>query len=158
MRYSTINPLRSNFRVITAIFSDVRIFSFIVSGDQSHVVTLVYHWLWIMIEQQHDKMNKMTCAPSADSDQPRQPPSLISLCCALNGKLRTWDFSSCRQRSIWSDWADAQADLCLCWAHRSFCLFCSVAAQLIWMKTKCVKLPLHQYNTVKILIIQNPLL
>ena len=25
----------------------------------------------------HDKTDKMTCAPNEDSDQPRQPPSLI---------------------------------------------------------------------------------
>ena len=30
----------------------------------------------------------------------------------------------------WSDWADAQADLSLCWAHKSFCWFCHVAAHL----------------------------
>ena len=28
-------------------------------------------------EPPHDKTNKMTCAPSADSDQPGHPPSLI---------------------------------------------------------------------------------
>ena len=36
-------------------------------------------------EPQHNKTNKMTCAPSEDSDQPGDQPSLISLCCALNG-------------------------------------------------------------------------
>ena len=28
-------------------------------------------------EPQHDKTNKMTCAPSEDSDQPEHSPSLI---------------------------------------------------------------------------------
>ena len=28
--------------------------------------------------------------------------------------------SSCGQRRLWSDWADAQADLSLCWAHSHF--------------------------------------
>ena len=36
-------------------------------------------------EPQHDKTNKMACAPSKDSDQPGHSPSLISLRCALNG-------------------------------------------------------------------------
>ena len=36
----------------------------------------------------------------------------------------------------WSDWADAQADLSLRWAHRSFCLFCLAAAQIRILKTK----------------------
>ena len=31
----------------------------------------------------------------------------------------------------WSDWADAQADLSLCWAHRSFCWFCHEAAHYL---------------------------
>ena len=34
------------------------------------------------------------------------------------------------QRSLWSDWADAQADLSLRWAHMPFCWFCHEAAQL----------------------------
>ena len=35
----------------------------------------------ILSEPQHDKTNKMTCAPSKDSDQPWHWPSLISLRC-----------------------------------------------------------------------------
>ena len=31
----------------------------------------------ILYEPAHDKTNKMTCAPSEDSDQPGHPPSLI---------------------------------------------------------------------------------
>ena len=46
-------------------------------------------WYWncdIAINEPHrDKTIKMACAPSEDSDQPRHPPSLISLRCALNG-------------------------------------------------------------------------
>ena len=38
--------------------------------------------------------------------------------------------SSCGQRGLWSDWADAQADLSLRWAHRSFCWFCCEMAQI----------------------------
>ena len=34
--------------------------------------------------------------------------------------------SSCGQRRPWTDWADAQADLSLCWGHISFCWFCFV--------------------------------
>ena len=32
------------------------------------------------------------------------------------------------QRTLWSDWADSQADLSLSWAQRSFCWFCHEAA------------------------------
>ena len=31
---------------------------------------------------------------------------------------------------LWSDWANAQADLSLCWTQRSFCWFCHEAAQM----------------------------
>ena len=32
------------------------------------------------------------------------------------------------QRRLWSDWADAQADLSFRWAHMPFCWFCQEAA------------------------------
>ena len=31
----------------------------------------------------------------------------------------------------WSDWADAQADLSLRWAHMLFCWFCHEMAQIV---------------------------
>ena len=34
------------------------------------------------------------------------------------------------QRRLWSDWADAQADLSLRWAHMPFCWFCHEEAQI----------------------------
>ena len=82
---------------------------------------------------------------SAQSDQ--------SLRCALSEKLRTqaffkrtaktdqtggmprliWVFAgrTCTDSEDWSDWADAQADLSLRWAHMPFCWFCHEAAQLV---------------------------
>ena len=33
------------------------------------------------------------------------------------------------QQRLWSDWADDQADLNLCWAHMSFCWFCHALPQ-----------------------------
>ena len=45
--------------------------------------TVIYCWwgldamITIIIVPEHDKTNKMTCAPSEDSDQPGHPPSLI---------------------------------------------------------------------------------
>ena len=41
--------------------------------------------------------------------------------------------SSCGQRRLWSDWADAQADLSLPWAHMPFCLLCHEAAHIAMM-------------------------
>ena len=71
--------------------------------------------------------------PNEDSDQPGQ--SLISLRCAFSRQLRAARANS-EQLRLWSDWADAQADLILRWAHSHFvgfvmsrlscwqCLFC----------------------------------
>ena len=85
-------------------------------------------------EQQHDKTNKMTCAPSKDSGQPVHLPSLIRHCTVLaihmkKSLVRSYPLSS--QRRLWSDWADTQADLSLCLSHRSFCWFCYAVAHLI---------------------------
>ena len=33
---------------------------------------------------------------------------------------------------IWSDWVDAQANLCLCWAHMPFCWFCHEAVYFFY--------------------------
>ena len=41
----------------------------------------------VLYEQQHDKTNKMTCAPSEDSDQPGHLPSLITLRCPHEERL-----------------------------------------------------------------------
>ena len=42
----------------------------------SRVMAQVKVLLFTVSEPQHDKTNKMTCAPSEDSDQPGHPPSL----------------------------------------------------------------------------------
>ena len=46
------------------------------------------------------------------------------------------------QQRLRSDWADAQSDLSLCWAHMLFCRFCHALAQFktITMKAKWVAL------------------
>ena len=83
----------------------------------------------------HDKTNKKICAPSEDSDQPGHPPSLIRVFAVRS--LGSWGpkLSSCGQRRLCSDWADAQADLSLRWAQRSFCWFCHEAAHIAFHGT-----------------------
>ena len=68
-------------------------------------------WAATWQNQQND------CAPSKDSDQPGHPPSLIRVF-AVHMK-KAWDLSYqlSAQRRLRSDWADAQADLSLRWAH-----------------------------------------
>ena len=56
----------------------------------------------------------MTCAPSEDSDKPVHPPSLIR---------------------VFAVHSVAQADLSLCWVHRSFCWFCHAQALMSFVTT-----------------------
>ena len=83
------------------------------------------HWKY---EPPHDKTNKMICAPSEDSEQPGHPPSLIRVIAVRMKKHCILSYPSSALGRLWSDWADAQADLSLHWAHRSFCWFCREAA------------------------------
>ena len=49
-------------------------------------------------------------------------------------KLRVLSYQLSAKPRLWSDWADAQADLSLRWVHRSFCWFCRAVAH-IWHAT-----------------------
>ena len=77
-----------------------------------------------------DKTNKMACAPSKDSDQPGHLPSLIRVFTVRVKKAWVLSYPLSAQRRLWSDWADAQADLSLRWAHMPFCWFCHEVAQM----------------------------
>ena len=60
------------------------------------------------------------CAPSEDSDQPGHPPSLIRVLAVRMKQAWALSYPLSAQRRLWSDWADAQADLSLRWAHTHF--------------------------------------
>ena len=60
------------------------------------------------------------CAPSEDSDQPGHPPSLIRVFIVCMKKAWILSYPLSAQQRLWSDWADAQADLSLRWAHSHF--------------------------------------
>ena len=62
----------------------------------------------------------MTCAPSEDSDQPGHPPRLIRVFAVRMKKAWILSYPLSAQRRLRSDWADAQADLSLRWAHSHF--------------------------------------
>ena len=81
-------------------------------------------------EPPHDKTNKMACAPSEDSDQTAQPPSLIRVFAVRMKKVWVLSYPLSAQRRFWSDWADAQADLSLRWAHSYYVGF--VTRRLRW--------------------------
>ena len=76
------------------------------------------------------KPTKWVCAqPSEDSDQPGHLPSLIRIFAVCMEKPWVLSYPWSAQRRLRSNWADAQADLSLRWAH-SLCWFCHVVAHV----------------------------
>ena len=53
------------------------------------------------------------CAASEDSDQPGHPPSLIRVFTVRMKKASILSYLLGAEQRLWSDWADAQADLSL---------------------------------------------
>ena len=70
-----------------------------------------------------------TCAPSEDSDQPAHSRSLIRIFTERILDRHRCSVSSCGQRRLRSDCADAQADLSLRWTHLPEGMFSHVAVQ-----------------------------
>ena len=62
-----------------------------------------------IIEQKHDKTNKMSCVPSEDSDQPGHPSSLIIVFAVLSMGSQGPKASTSGQRRLWLDWVDSHA-------------------------------------------------
>ena len=69
------------------------------------------------------------CATREVSDQPAHPRSLIRFF-AGHVPLSASRLSKEDKREALSYWVDVQADLCICWLHRSYCRFCSALAQI----------------------------
>ena len=67
-----------------------------------------------------DKTNKMACVPSKDPGQPGHLPSLIRVFAFHMKKAWVLSYPLSAQRRLWTDWADAQADLSLHWMHSHF--------------------------------------
>ena len=78
-----------------------------------HQPCLLFHFIWAASWQ---NQQSGWYAPNEDSDQPVHPPSLIRAFTVRSMGSLGSNLSSCGQRRLWSDWADAQADLILRWA------------------------------------------
>ena len=76
--------------------------------------------------------NKMAWVLSEDSIQVEHPPSLIRIFTVRMKKAWFLSYPLNAQRRLWSDWADAQADLSLCWVRSHF--VCFVMRQLQWFE------------------------
>ena len=111
---------------------------------------LIYPLLDLLFEPPRDKTNKMACAPSEDSDQPGHPPSLIRVFAVRMKKAWTLSCPLSAQRRLWSDWADAQADLSLRWAHSHNVGFCHEAAHFIYLLFILSEFLQHNSTSIRI--------
>ena len=125
----------------------VRIVKILKPGRPKNCCNYPKH-LWVVSwqNQQND------CAPSEDSDQPGHPPSLIRVFAVRMKKARGLSYPMSALRRFWSDWADAQADLSLRWAHSSFCRFCHEAALMCQndRDTVCPDLSIRKLIIIKV--------
>ena len=69
-------------------------------------------------------------ANSGDLDQPAHPRSLIRVFTDHVCLLQPRGYPKGDKRESLPYWLDAQADLSLCWSHRSHCKFCRATAQI----------------------------
>ena len=99
---------------------------------------LIFMITWAMTWQ--NQQNE--CVPSEDSDQPGHLPSLIRVFAVRMKKPRALSYPMSAQQRLWSDWADAQADLSLRWAHMSFFWFCHEVAHILTTAVMYIFTPL----------------
>ena len=124
---------------------------------QPACLIIVHIWATSWQNQQNE------CAPSEDSDQPGHPPSLIRVFAVRMKKLWVHSYPLSTQRRLWSDWADAQADLSLRWAHNHIVCFVMRRLIFIWHDIKdivgvqysfllitCIKY-IFEYRTIPII-------
>ena len=84
------------------------------------IVLSLYAFIKFIIWAARWQNQQNGCAPSEDSDQSGHPPSLIRVFAVRMKKAWVLSYPLSAQRRLWSDWADAQADLSLRWAHTHF--------------------------------------
>ena len=89
----------------------------------TYSLSIYIYWYWAAAQQ--NQQNNMHPAKTQISlgIRPFWLASLLSAWRILGSLATYWAHSE-----DWSGCADAQADLSLCWAHRSFCWFCRAAA------------------------------
>ena len=88
-------------------------------------------------EPRHDKTNKMSVHPAKTQISLGIGP-VWSVFPIRMKKAWVLSYPLSAQRRLWSDWADAQADLSLCWAHSHF-----VGFVMSWLKSIYSKMNYH---------------
>ena len=136
-------------RISDVHVQNIFVFHYYLYINFSNVSFVVCHSIFIHWHT-FDKTNKVASAPSEDSDQPGHPPSLIGVFTVRS--MGSWGpkLSSCGQLRLWSDWANALADLSLRWAHMPLCWLCHETAQF-YLYCTLIQWPFlcsSQYNFV----------
>ena len=88
----------------------------------------------------HVKTSKMTFAPSKDSNQPGNLPSLIRVFLSAYRQFESVATHKAHSED-WSDWEDAHPDLSLRWAHMLFCWLI-----VMWWLIFCFIVSDHHYT------------
>ena len=110
---------------ICSVYLNIWIF---YDGIWSYISANSYFFFYIWATSWQNQ--QCGCAPSEDSDQPGHMPSLIRVFAVRMRKAWVLSYPLSGQRRLWSDWADAEADLSLRWGHMPFCWFCHAVAQI----------------------------
>ena len=66
-----------------------------------------------VVEPSRDKTNKMACVPVNLESLFHLPRLILVLTVCLKAMILSYMYPLSAQRRLWSDWADAQADLSL---------------------------------------------
>ena len=116
---------------VSSLFDIVKIQN-IPSLKKNMAVIILNFEQWVyhrVSEPPHDKTSKMTVCPAKTQIS-------LGICRLIRGfavrSIDSWrsKVSSCGQQRLGSDWADAQADPSLHWAHMPFCWFCHEVARM----------------------------
>ena len=89
----------------------------------------------LILEPPHDKTSKVSVRPA----KTRNPPSLIRVFAVRMKEPWFLSYPLSAQRRLWSDWADAQADLSLPWVHTILLVLSWGGSFLVSVKD-CIKL------------------
>ena len=100
----------------------------VVSIRSSYDQLLVWDCMCISYEPPHDKTSNVVVRPAKTQISLGIRP-VWSVFAVRMKKVWVLSYPLSAQRRLWSDWADAQADLGLRWAQ-SFCWFCHEAAHM----------------------------
>ena len=100
------------------------------------------HASWIFGSECIWQNQRNGCAPSEDSDQPGRSPSLIRIFAVRMKKHWVHSYALSAVRRLWSDWADAKADLSLRWVHTHV-----VGFVMSWLMVYILKLFLFQLSS-----------